>query len=451
MAHHFGLLGQAHVEAKLVVVLVQLVVIIAAARVCAALFRRIGQPAVVGEIAAGLILGPSVIGGIDALHPLWSTVFHPQIDGVHETFTLLSQLGLIFLLFLIGLEFDFRHLRTSRGASLYISIAGIVLPFALGFALGKFMFPHIGMEPRLETGFALFMGTAMSITAIPILGRIMMELGITRTRLGAVTITAAAVDDACGWILLATVSALVMADFHLLNTLMMLGLTLAFAGGMIFLVRPALKWWINTRVQREGEQLGVTTLAILIIVMFLCSIATSLIGIFAIFGAFLLGAILSDQKAFREAVGQRLNSFVTALFLPIFFTYTGLRTDIGTLDGGMMWVFAGLVSLLAIIGKFGGCTLAAKIGGFSNRESASIGVMMNTRALMELIVINVGYELGVIPRSVFCMLVIMALLTTVMTSPILVRLLRGTELEPLLHESGFVRPPRRQELTMSGG
>ncbi|HTL30113.1 MAG TPA: cation:proton antiporter [Tepidisphaeraceae bacterium] len=440
------LLAQVHVEAKLVVVLLQLSVIIVAARLFAALFRKIGQPAVVGEIAAGLILGPSVLGSphFTWVHEYWSKLFHPTDPGLQslgDVFTMLSQLGLIFLLFLIGLEFDFKHLKTSRGSSLFISIMGIIGPFGLGYGLAYLMFPHLGLEQKRFVGFALFMGTAMSITAIPILGRIMMELGITRSRIGAVTITAAAIDDACGWILLATVSALVRSNFRIIDTLVMLAETLAFAAVMILVVRPLLVRWFAKALAKSEGFLTINSLAFLIIVMFLCAIATSIIGIFAIFGAFILGATMSDQEQFRNAVAQRLRDFVTAFFLPIFFTYTGLRTDIGSVGGGTMWLFAFGVTAAAIIGKWGGCTLAARLSGFSNRESCCIGVMMNTRALMELIVINVGFELGVIPPSVFCMLVIMALVTTVMTAPLLLRLKQGTELEAYIDRSGFIASP----------
>jgi Kef-type K+ transport system membrane component KefB len=265
----------------------------------------------------------------------------------------------------------------------------------------------------------------------------MMELNITRTRIGAITITAAAVDDATGWIMLAAVGAMVRADFDVLASVTMIGLTVGFAALMVFLARPLLRRWIRFALRRGDGELGLNSLAILVVVVLLCAIATNLIGIFAIFGAFIAGAVLSDEHEFRAAVARQLRNFVTVFFLPIFFTYTGLNTDIGTLETPALWLFAAAVSLAAIVGKFGGCSLAAWFGGFPPRESACIGVMMNTRALMELIVINVGYSLKVIPPSVFCMLVMMALLTTVMTTPILLRLQRGTELESYVAESGF--------------
>ena len=431
------------VEGPLLRVLLQVVVVIVAARVFFVLFRKMNQPGVVGEIAAGLVLGPSVLGKLEAwgwIPDISGFLFH-RGDPLHaHVFAILSQLGLVLLLFLIGLEFDFRHLRSRARSAWLISASGIALPFALGAGLAYVMHGYLPAGERApRLGFVLFLGTAMSITALPILGRMMMEMRISRTRVGAITITAAACDDAGGWILLAAVSALAMSDFHLGRTLLMIALTILFAGAMLFLVRPAMKWWIARMLRPGRTELGLNALAAVLVVLFLCAIATSLIGIFAIFGAFLLGAVLSDQHEFRDAVHRTLSGLVTVFFLPLFFTYTGLRTDIGTIGTPLLWGFAALVLVAAIAGKFGGCTLAAWMGGFTPRESVCIGVMMNTRALMELIVINVGYDLGVIPKSVFCMLVLMALFTTVMTTPILVRAGRRTELEEGLTRSGFLK------------
>jgi Kef-type K+ transport system membrane component KefB len=433
------------IEGPLLRVLVQTVVVVAAARVFFVLFRKVNQPGVVGEIAAGLVLGPSVLGKLEA----WGWI--PNISGFlfnkgdpshAHVFAILSQLGLVLLLFLIGLEFDFRHLRSRARSAWLISASGILLPFALGAGLAYAMHSHLPAGERVpRLGFLLFMGTAMSITALPILGRMMMEMRISRTRVGAITITAAACDDAGGWILLAAVSALARSDFHILRTAAMVGLTLLFAGVMLYAVRPAMTWWIARTLRPGRTELGLNALAVVLVVLFLCAIATSLIGIFAIFGAFLLGAALSDQHEFRDAVQRTFGGLVTVLFLPLFFTYTGLRTDIGTISTPLLWGFAALVLLLAVLGKFGGCTVAAWIGGFTPRESVCIGTMMNTRALMELVVINVGYDLGVIPKSVFCMLVLMALVTTVMTTPILLRAGRRTELQEGLVRSGFLKEP----------
>lgn len=433
-----------HVEELLLPLLIQLALIIAVARLFAWLFRRMGQPAVVGEIAAGLLLGPSFLGQVSP--ELFAMIFRPTIAGLppeagdlllSRVLTALAQIGLIFLLFLIGLEFDFEHLRWNGSAALGISFAGIALPFLLGIALGTWMHSLVGPQiPWLS--FVLFMGTSMSITAIPILGRMMMEMGVTRTRIAAITISAAAVDDACGWILLAAVAAASRTSFSALQTGGMILATLLFGLFMVFVARPLLSRFVRAALQSGNGELGINSLAAVLVVLFLCSIITNVIGIFAIFGAFLLGAVLSAEHEFRDAINRRLRDFVTAFFLPVFFAYTGLRTNIGSLDTWQLWALAGAVSFVAILGKFGGCSFVAWLFGLRPREAACVGIMMNTRALMELIVINVGKDLGVIPDSVFCMLVLMALLTTFMTTPILLRLMRGTELEPYIVGSGFL-------------
>jgi Kef-type K+ transport system membrane component KefB len=451
-------LKQLGIEELLLPVLIQLIVIILAARVFASLFRAFGQPGVVGEIFAGIILGPSLF--LAVMPEVGNAIFKPSIEGLEQPFanvflpkifSVLAQLGLIFLLFLIGLEFDFTHLKARGKAAFAISATGIIFPFILGvgvaYGIHGYVEPHPEKGPVPLVGFALFLGVALSITAIPILGRMMMEWGITRTQIGVVTITSAAIDDAFGWILLATVAAAVKTEFNFLLTLKMLGLTLAFGAFMFFICRPIFIRMINSHMRKNNGDIGVTGLAVFIAILLTCAFITNLIGIFAIFGAFLLGAMLSDQQAFREAIIRKLSDIVTAFFLPIFFTNTGLRTQIGTLDSAELWVICGIVIAAALLGKFGGCTIAARLGGFSRKESTIIGVMMNTRALMELIVINVGYDLGVIPKSVFCMLVIMALVTTIMTTPIVMRLMKGTELEePILRKRSLTQTVCEPEL-----
>ena len=440
-----------HVESVLLPLLWQVGLIILVARVCASLFRRMGQPGTVGEIAAGLLIGPSVLGKLAP--DLYQSIFHPALEGVplvlsdqlfRWILTSFSQFGLILLLFLIGMEFDFKHLKVSGKSALAVSVIGVLFPFVLGFCVAQILHAHVGQGID-ALGFQLFLGTAMSITAIPVLGRIMMEMGITRSRIGALTISAAAVNDAIGWILLATVAGLVKSrasgeggmDWG--EASWMLVETVLFGVGMVFVVRPLLRKWVACAMRNEQKELSLNHMSILLAILFGCSIVTNRIGIFAIFGAFVLGAILSEEHEFREAVNRKFQDFVTAFFLPIFFAYTGSRTDIGTLGTPLLWGLCGLVLLAAIVGKFGGCGLAAWWTGSRPREAACIGVMMNTRGLMELVVINVGKDLGVIPDSVYCMLVIMALLTTVMTTPILLRTMRGTELEPLILASGFLK------------
>ena len=422
----------AHIENVLLTVIIQLIVIIAASRLAGALFRKIGQPQVCGEIAAGLILGPSLLGSM--FPGMFNTIFDPSVGSI---FSIMSQLGLVLLMFLIGLEFDFGHLDDNRNTALSISAAGIVFPFGLGFALGYYMHAEMGLQGS-PLNFALFMATAMSITAIPILGRIMIELNINRTRLGSLTISAAAIDDASGWILLALVSAIARSAFDPMKLTLMIGEVLVFGLFMIFAIRPLVIKWSRQVLAADGN-LSLDSLAVILILILLSAICTNLIGIFSIFGAFFLGAILYDQTELVAAIRRRLSDFVTVFFLPIFFTYTGLRTDIGSMSGSGMWFFCGLVLLAAIVGKFGGCTLAARANGLPWREASIIGVMMNTRALMELIVINIGYDLGVIPKSVFFMLVFMAVVTTYMTAPILRRLVPKSEIEKEYSASAFAR------------
>jgi Kef-type K+ transport system membrane component KefB len=270
----------------------------------------------------------------------------------------------------------------------------------------------------------------------------MMELNITHTRLGAITISAAAIDDVMGWMILASVAALVRGHFSVENVAYMLVASLGFALGLLFLLGPTLRAWARNSVANAHKTLSPFSFAILLCLMFACAIITNVIGIFAIFGAFLLGATFSPERDFRTAVSHKLHDFVMVFFLPIFFTYTGLRTRVDSVDSPLMWLICGAVITVAIIGKFGGCGLAAKLSGFSTRESICIGTMMNTRALMELVVINIGFQLGVIPESVFAMLLLMALITTVMTTPILIAAMRGTEIEPFVLKSGFIPTPK---------
>jgi Kef-type K+ transport system membrane component KefB len=434
-------------ETVLLPVLWQLALIVLVARVFFVLFRKVKQPGVIGEIAAGIVLGPSVLGYF--FPGMFAAIFHPVPTGVdpqlfdallNGVFSVTAQLGLIFLLFLIGLEFDFSHLRFSGKAAPAISAAGVAAPFALGLALAPVIYPLVAGQSGSDDpagqihklGFALFLGTALSITAIPVLGRIMVELGITRTRLGAITIASAAVDDATGWILLASVAAVVNGQFQIGSMSRMIGLTVLFAATMIFVARPLFSRWARAVMRRGQGEIGLSDLAVLIVCVLLCAIATNLIGIFAIFGAFFFGAILSGEREFSAAVLRRMGDFMTVLFLPIFFTYTGLRTEIGSLDTIQLWLIFLVILLAAVLGKWAGCGLAAWLTGSTPREASCIGVMMNTRGLMELIVINVGFELHVIPKSVYCMLVLVALVTNIITTPVLIWLSRGTELEPAI-------------------
>jgi Kef-type K+ transport system membrane component KefB len=430
--------------------LVQLVVIILAARAGAAVARLLRQPSVVGEIVAGLLLGPSAFG---AWFPeLFAAVFRagPGTGGSLEaSLASFSQIGLVLLLFLIGIEFDFSHVRRQGGLAAGISLAGIVVPFGLGCGLALVMAPRLErlgatgpLDPR---AFALFMGTAMSITAIPILGRILIEMGLQHTPLGAIVVAAAACDDAVGWTLLAAVSALATGDFEAGRIAGMVAATLAFAAACLFVVRPLLLPALERSVRddepgRSGPRLPLGMLSTILAVLLVAAWVTSRIGVFAIFGGFLLGASLSGVPRVREAVAAHLADFVTVFFLPIFFTFTGLRTQVGALATPEAAAWCAAVFAVAVVGKWGGCGLAARLSGLPAGEAACVGVLMNTRALMELIVVNVGMDLGVIPPAVYTMLVLMAIGTTLMATPLATRLLRGSPYEPTLVARGFLGP-----------
>jgi K+:H+ antiporter len=419
-------------EALLLTIIIQLAVIIAVARLAGNLARRLGHPMVVGEIVAGLVLGPSFLG---RLFPQVSAVLFPH--STTQVINIISQIGLILLMFLIGLEFDFGHIRTHGRTAALVAVSGITLPFVLGLGIGSWMhsyFPH--MNP---VGFSLFLATALSITAIPVLGRVMVEFNIQRTGIGVLTITAAAIDDALGWILLAIVAAIVGAHFDLLVTLRMVLLTLLFTLAMGLVARPLFIRWIRRAVDSKDGHLTLDALAVVFVAMFACAAITNLIGIFSIFGSFALGAVLYDQDRFREAVFHRLKDFVTAFFLPVFFTYTGLHTDMGSLGTGIMWVLLGAVLAASFVGKFVGCGIAARLSGLAPQQAACVGIMMNARGLIGLIAANVGLQIGAIPREVYCMLVLMCVFSTVILSPVLRRLIIGTELEEPFRESEFVR------------
>jgi Kef-type K+ transport system membrane component KefB len=414
-------------ELVLFFTLVQLSIIVLAARLCGNLAVRWNNSRAVGEIIAGILLGPSLFG------LLWPQGFQFVFrSGPPEPITILSQVGLILLLFQIGLEFDFSHLREprNRNAVARIALLGELLPFALGFTFGQLsaalLFPSGN-----AFGYSLFCGTAFSITALPVLGRIMLELDLHRTRIGAIAISASAVNDVVGWLLLAVVSALAVANFspgQFSLKLLMLALYVVVCW---WVVRPLLLRLLRRYAVSAGA-LPLDLLGIILAVTFMSGMATFKIGIFAIFGGFMMGVLLHDQHELVAAWREKVGHFVNVFFVPIFFTYTGLRTDIGLLDGWPMWGWCLVLLALATLGKFGGCYWAARWAGLNRSEALAIGVMMNTRGLMELIVINIGYDLGVIPQSVFTMLVIMAIASTVITTPALKRWLsvrRVAELE----------------------
>jgi Kef-type K+ transport system membrane component KefB len=393
---------------------VELLAILIAARLSGKIANWLGQPRVVGEIVGGLLLGPSLFG---RLFPnQFEFVFH-SISPV--SLVILSQIGLCLLMFQIGLEFDFSHLKEKQNRTLVVAVAvaGIAVPFVFGWLVG--VWSHLALAPDVNPlGYCLFIAVALSITAIPVLGRIMMELGITRTRLGAIAITAAALNDVTGWILLAIVSALTVSQFSPRTFAMQIALLAVYLLAWQWLFRPLLKYVIAKFPPLNGR-LPHELIAIMIIVIFFSGLVTFQLGVFVIFGGFIAGMMLHDQEEFVAGWKQTISHFVTVFFLPIFFTFTGLRTNVQGLDSPALWGWCALILGAATVGKLVGCAAAARLCGMTWPDAGCLGIMMNTRALMELVVINIGYDLGVIPPNVFTMLVLMAILSTIITAPVL--------------------------------
>jgi Kef-type K+ transport system membrane component KefB len=401
-------------ELLLYFVLLQLVVIVLAGRIGGHVAMRVGQVAAVGEIVIGILLGPSLFGAVapDAFGYVFRSVPATPL-------TILSQIGLILLMFQIGLEFDFDHLteKRHRKAVWGVAVAGLVLPFALGYGLGQFLAPRL--SPTAEpVASALFVATAFSITALPILGRMLIDLGLARTPLGVIAISAAAINDVVGWLLLALVTSITVAAFSAGAFALQVAMVALFFVASWFVVRPVVKFVVR-RLTTAGEPLPHALIGILLAVVFAGAMATYQLGIFAIFGGFMMGVILFDERTLVDAWNQRIGAFVMVFFLPIFFTYTGLRTDIGSLASAADWGWCLALIALATAGKFGGCYGAARWAGLAPAAAGMLGIMMNTRALMELIVLNVGLDLGVISPRMFTMLVLMAIASTVITTPLL--------------------------------
>ena len=404
-------------EALLFAVLVQLIIMIGAARAMNIVFRRMGQPGVIGEIVAGLMLGPSLFGH-----------FFPEMSvalfGAKPlpAITVLSQLGLTLLMFQIGMDFEFSHLkdgRNQRGTGL-IALVSVVVPFVLGFGIGQASAATLApaIDPLI---YSLFIGNALAITALPILGRILNQFGLNRDELGVVAIAAAALNDVAGWLLLAAISALAAAAFSPVTFALQVGGVVLLAAAAKLLLAPLVKRLVG-RYPPRGGQLDPTLMAISLCLVFALAIATFKLGIFAIFGGFLAGLVFHAHKDFVAGWRTQVGQFVLVFFLPIFFTFTGLRTNLlGLGTGDLGWL--ALILALAIGGKMIPVYFAARVSGFSAQQSAILGTLMNTRALMELIVLNIGYDLGFLPQNVFTMLVVMAVVTTVMTGPLLTRLL----------------------------
>ena len=395
---------------SLVHFLLALIVIVLAARLVGALFRYVGQPPVIGEMIAGIMLGPSVLGRLTPAVP--SLLLSPSIAPLLSA---LAQAGVILYMFLVGLALDEGTLRKRTRISITVSIASIVTPLLLGALLALWLHPRFSSRDVPITTFALFMGVSMAVTAFPVLARILGDLGLSTTPLGSTALACAAVADVTAWCLLAFVVGVERAEPG--RALSTLGLTAAFATAMLLLVRPAARQLVRRRAAQG--RLTQPMLTIVLIALLLAALASESIGIHALFGAFLLGAVVPHGSALAHDLRARFEDVVIVLFLPAFFAYTGLRTQVGFISGGGAWLACVLVVAVAFLGKLGGTAAGARLAGLGWREATGLGVLMNTRGLMELVVLTVGLDLGVLSPTLFAMMVVMALVTTLTTTPLL--------------------------------
>lgn len=400
-----------NLQHPLALLLAQIATIIVVAKIFGWLCSKIGQPTVIGEMIAGIVLGPSLVG---LYFPEFSATFFPKQSLGNLQF--LSQIGLILFMFIVGMELDLKALQNKAKDAVVISHASIIVPFTLGLGLAYFIYLSFAPEGVQFLSFGLFMGIAMSITAFPVLARIVQERNIQKTKLGAVVITCAAADDITAWCILAAVIAIVKAG-SFTSTIFTIALALTYIALMIYVVRPFL--------QRIGdlystkESLSKQIVAIFFLTLIVSAYTTEIIGIHALFGAFMAGAIMPENVKFRNLFIEKIEDIALVMLLPLFFVFTGLRTQIGLLNEPYLWAITGIIIVVAVAGKFIGSALAAKFVGQNWKDSLSIGALMNTRGLMELVVLNIGFDLGVLSVELFSMMVIMALTTTFMTGPVL--------------------------------
>jgi Kef-type K+ transport system membrane component KefB len=397
---------------NLFTLVLQITVILATCRLVGSLFRKINQPRVVGEMFAGILLGPSLLGWVA---PHFSAYLFPASSlGFLNA---LSQVGVVIFMFLVGLGINPKELKHQSHAAVLVSHVSITAPFVLASLLALYLYPRLSDNGVSFTNFALFMGAAMSVTAFPVLARILVEREMMHTRLGTIAIACAAVDDVTGWCILAYIVVLIRAAHQSASIWITLGGILAFAGVMIYGVRFLLRGY--ERTFRKNGEISENGMAFLILLAMISALCTERLGIHLLFGSFLMGAIMPKEPKFVRYVLDRFETVTITLLLPLFFAFTGLRTNIGLMKGPNMWFYCALIILVATGGKLGGSTIAAWLSGMQVREAAGLGTLMNTRGLMELVILNIGMDIRVISPALFSMMVLMALFTTFMTTPAL--------------------------------
>ncbi len=394
----------------------QIGIILAFCQVVGRIAVRFGQPQVVAEMIAGVMLGPSLLG---LMFPGWSAKLFPP-ESMKVLFPI-SQLGLAAYMFVVGLEFRVDIVQKRFRSAVAVSLAGMLMPFVLGVGLGWYFFHHTALFPPKTSLMeaTIFLGASMCITAFPMLARIIHFKKLTGTTMGTVALGAGAIDDAAAWCLLAVV--LASFDGDMSHALLNIGGGIGYVSFTLLVLRPLLARWARG-VEQRGEVSDAEFVVCLILLSF-GAWFTDLIGLHAVFGAFIMGVAM-PRGLVAKALIDRIQPLTVALLLPLFFTYSGLNTQIGLLDSGYLWLMAALVFVAAVLGKGVACWLAARATGISNREAMGIGTLMNARGLMELIIINIGLQRGIISPALFATLVIMAVVTTLMASPIFELLVR---------------------------
>jgi len=395
--------------------LVQILVILAAARMTGMAARALGQPQVIAETIAGVLLGPSFAGW---LFPGFSAAVFPA-SGL-AGLDILSQFGLLLFLFLVGMSLDIDTLREHFHAAILTSHVSIVVPLVLGAGLAWYLYPSLAGTGTGLPVFALFMGAAVSITAFPVLARILSERKLLRSRTGTLAIACAAVDDVTGWCILAYITLLVHKSNAAAPVWLTIAGSLVFAGSLILGTRRLLARLAPRWCEADGA------LAPVLLFLLVCSLTTAMLGIHMLFGSFLAGVVMPKNDRMRSYLQDRIEPFCVTALMPLFFAFTGVRTDLRLVGAGGLWHVFGLILAVAVAGKLGGATIAARLSGLCWRDAAEVGTLLNTRGLMELVILNIGLELRILTPALFTLMVMMAIVTTMMTGPLLERLRRPT-------------------------
>jgi Kef-type K+ transport system membrane component KefB len=389
----------------------QLIIILAVAKLFGSFGSKLRQPKVIGEMIAGIILGPSFLGLVSP--EIFNFLFPENSLG---NLQIISQLGVIFFMFIVGMELDIGRLKSKVLNAFTISNASFIFPFFLGVLLSFSLFDRFAPENVRFSEFALFIGIAISITAFPVLAKILQERNLTKTTLGTIAITCAAFNDLTSWCALGLVIAITIGE-DIYGVLLIIFLTILFIIIMFYILRPLLRKINLNPPDGKNHHKTYTIIAFLILLSSAC--LTEAIGIHAVFGAFIAGLIIPDKMNFKETLTGKVEDITLILLLPVFFAITGLRMQIGLLNQGYLWTAFGLIVFVAMLGKIGSSAFSARITGHSWKDSLSLGVLMNTRGLIELIILNIGYDLGILSAQLFTILVLMAVTTTLMTGPLL--------------------------------